>query len=227
MQIRRTLFRELCQLGLIARGCRYRCAAVYRLDVTELRKRGGGLFGIEPADRLDRRVYHQPPENRVSFAYEGRILCVYETARCGGRQNVTWRLKRKIIEQQTDKGLYPYSAVYLRDVKKRHSASTGTTTSTRSVSSVCTRRFLTTWVKASRRRRGQRVRDRDHGISAGVDAGVPKGNGSVSITLKRRRPKGRVIVLQRLDKEKYLDIISSGTNVPYYTNSSQLPVEVY
>jgi len=31
--------------------------------------------------------------------------------------------------------------------------------------------------------------------------------------------------MAKRDKEKYLDIITAGTDVPYYTNSSQLPVE--
>ncbi len=35
-------------------------------------------------------------------------------------------IKRKIIEEQTERGLYPYSAYYLRDVKASAPASIGT-----------------------------------------------------------------------------------------------------
>ena len=44
-------------------------------------------------------------------------------------------IKRKVLEQFTDKNLYPYSKFYLRDIKKATRACTGRTTSPPSASS--------------------------------------------------------------------------------------------
>ena len=88
-----------------------------RLNTRELRKRGGGLFGSNPMTgsigvftiNLPRIGYLS--KNEAEF--KSRLLYL---ARLG---KTSLEIKRKIIEQQTDDGLYPFSAFYLRNIKKR------------------------------------------------------------------------------------------------------------
>lgn len=88
-----------------------------RIDNTELRKRGGGLFGANPLTgsigvltinmaRLgylakDKRDYYERLERLMDLADESLTI------------------KRKNIEKFTDEGLYPYARVYLSSVKER------------------------------------------------------------------------------------------------------------
>jgi ribonucleoside-triphosphate reductase len=87
-----------------------------RLDQTELRKRGGGLFGSNPLTgsigvvtvnlarlgftSLNEEVFFEKLSDLMELAKE------------------SLEIKRKEIERLTEKGLYPYSKFYLRNVKK-------------------------------------------------------------------------------------------------------------
>ncbi|HWP97374.1 MAG TPA: ribonucleoside triphosphate reductase [Syntrophomonadaceae bacterium] len=87
-----------------------------RLDNRELRKRGGGLFGANPLTgsigvvtiNMGRLGYLA--RDREDF-YE-RLLRIMDLA-CSSLET-----KRKILEGETEAGLYPYSQFYLRDVKE-------------------------------------------------------------------------------------------------------------
>ncbi len=72
---------------------------------------------LQPHDRLHRRCHHQSAPYRLSFEYRKRSsepgLATVPIAK------TSLEIKRKIIEEQTERGLYPYSAYYLRDVKAR------------------------------------------------------------------------------------------------------------
>ncbi len=88
-----------------------------RLDVRELRKRGGGLFGANPLtgsigvvtinlprigyDSKNEEEFFKTLENRMNLAKDS--LC----------------MKREAVEAYSDIGLYPYSKFYLRSVKER------------------------------------------------------------------------------------------------------------
>ncbi|MCL2539432.1 MAG: ribonucleoside triphosphate reductase, partial [Oscillospiraceae bacterium] len=88
-----------------------------RLDTKELRKRGGGLFGSNPLTgsvgvvtiNLPRIAYLSKSETE----FKVRLWRLINTARN------SLEIKRKIVEDQTEKGLYPYSANYLKDIKSR------------------------------------------------------------------------------------------------------------
>jgi len=87
-----------------------------RLDTRELRKRGGGLFGSNPLTgsigvytiNLPRIGYRAENEKE----YLEILLQELETGR------TSLNIKRKVIEEQTERGLYPFSAHYLRDVNQ-------------------------------------------------------------------------------------------------------------
>lgn len=87
-----------------------------RLDNRELLKRGGGLFGANPLTgsigvvtiNLPRIGYHAKTEPE----YFERLREMIDLS----KQSLT--IKRKILERFTDRNLYPYSKFYLRDIKK-------------------------------------------------------------------------------------------------------------
>ena len=86
-----------------------------RLDNRELRKRGGGLFGSNPlTGSIGVVTINMPRLGHVSQDKEdfySRLGLIMDIA----RQSL--EVKRKVLENFTDQGLYPYSKFYLRDIK--------------------------------------------------------------------------------------------------------------
>ncbi len=89
-----------------------------RLDKRQLNKRGGGLFGSNPLTGSLGVVTINLP--RISFIsksmsdFKENLLSILELAKD------SLELKRVIIEQFTELGLYPYSKFYLSSIKKNH-----------------------------------------------------------------------------------------------------------
>ncbi|MDD2912426.1 MAG: ribonucleoside triphosphate reductase, partial [Candidatus Bipolaricaulis anaerobius] len=87
-----------------------------RLDVRELRRRGGGLFGSNPLTGSIGVVTLNLP--RLAFLARGegeffdRLRGLLQAA---GRSLI---IKRKLLERLTDQGLYPYSKFYLSSIKQ-------------------------------------------------------------------------------------------------------------
>ena len=87
-----------------------------RLDNRELRKRGGGLFGSNPLTGSVGVVTINMP--RIGYLardkddYFRRLANIMDLARD------SLEIKRKVLENLTDSGLYPYSQFYLRGVKE-------------------------------------------------------------------------------------------------------------
>jgi ribonucleoside-triphosphate reductase len=88
-----------------------------RLDTRHLEKRGGGLFGANPLTgsigvvTINLAAIGFQAESEEDFFQ--RLDGLMEIAR------TSLETKRKVLEQFTSKGLYPYTSFYLRDVKKR------------------------------------------------------------------------------------------------------------
>ena len=193
-----------------------------RLDTSELRKRGGGLFGSNPMTgsigvvtiNLPRIGYLSSTESE----FQARLWRVLQLAKD------SLEIKRKTIEEQTERGLYPYSAHYLRNIKARtdqywfnHFNTVGLV----GMNEAC-RNFL----------------------GAEYDLTTPEGQAFGKRTLEYMRAQlqeiqeetghfynleatpaeGTSYRLAKLDRERYPDILTAGENVFYYTNSSQLPV---
>jgi len=88
-----------------------------RLDNTELRKRGGGLFGANPMTGSIGVVTLNMP--RIGYLAENEEDFIKRTYALMDLAQESLEIKRKILERLTDKGLYPYSKFYLRNVKMR------------------------------------------------------------------------------------------------------------
>jgi anaerobic ribonucleoside-triphosphate reductase len=191
-----------------------------RLDTSELRKRGGGLFGSNPLTgsigvvtiNLPRLGYLAQNEEE----FRQRLLELMETARD------SLEIKRKTIEHQTAKGMYPYSAFYLKNVQERtgeywynHFNTIGLIGMNEASLNLISTDITTPEGQAFALRTLDFMRD--------VITRFQEETGHV-YNLEATPAEGTSYSLARLDKGRYPDIITAGENAPYYTNSSQLPV---
>jgi len=110
-------FANFVNSDMKAEDARSMCCRL-RLDNRELRKRGGGLFAANPLTGSIGVVTINLP--RIGFQYKGneqaffsRLSQIMELA----RQSL--KLKREVLENFTEMGLYPYARFYLSDIKTR------------------------------------------------------------------------------------------------------------
>ncbi len=88
-----------------------------RLDNRELMKRGGGLFGANPlTGSIGVVTINLPRLGFVSDSIDNFLLRLKDMVRLAKESLV---IKRKVLEKFTEKNLYPYSKFYLRDIKAR------------------------------------------------------------------------------------------------------------
>ena len=88
-----------------------------RLDTRELEKRGGGLFGANPLTGSIGVVTINLAAIGYQAASEDDFFARLDTLMIIARSSL--ETKRKILENFTAKGLYPYTRYYLRTVHKR------------------------------------------------------------------------------------------------------------
>jgi ribonucleoside-triphosphate reductase len=132
-------------------------------------------------------------------------------------------IKRKTIENFIEKSLYPYSKFYLQDIKKarggyyaNHFATIGLVGMNESLLNFIGENI------ASKRGRNFALEILDFMRKRLVKYQKETGN---IYNLEATPAESTSYRLALKDKEKYPDIITAGTKkVPYYTNSSQLPV---
>lgn len=89
-----------------------------RIDNRELEYRGGGLFGSNPLTGSVGVVTVNLPKIADSVKNKGeffeKLSCQMEVAK------ESLEIKRALLEDLTDKNLYPYTKFYLRDIKARY-----------------------------------------------------------------------------------------------------------
>ncbi|MCG8564964.1 MAG: ribonucleoside triphosphate reductase, partial [Desulfobacterales bacterium] len=87
-----------------------------RLDNRELRKRGGGLFGANPLTGSIGVVTLNLPRIGYLAETEEDFMARLDTLIQIAADSLA--IKRKVLENFTDKDLYPYSKFYLRKIKE-------------------------------------------------------------------------------------------------------------
>ncbi len=97
--------------GILTHNCRL------RLDNRELRKRGGGLFGANPLTGSIGVVTINMP--RIGYLAKDKKDFYKRLDRLMDIAKESLTVKRALIEKYMDRGLYPYSKFYLKDVKER------------------------------------------------------------------------------------------------------------
>jgi len=193
-----------------------------RLDTSELRKRGGGLFGSNPLTgsigvvtlNLPRLAYLSSNEKEFLLRLEALAELAFQSL----------ELKRKVVERETERGMYPFSARWLAAIKEREGsfwANHFSTIGLVGMEEACLNLFgkdgsLTTET-------GQRFALAVLTRLRGLIASYQNGSGNL-YNLEATPAEGTSYRLAQRDKEQFPDIITAGGDIPYYTNSSQLPV---
>lgn len=89
-----------------------------RLDIRELQSRGGGLFGANPlTGSIGVVTLNLPRCGREARSREDFFELLDKRLELARN---SLEIKRKVLEQFTEKNLYPYTSYYLRAVKAQH-----------------------------------------------------------------------------------------------------------
>ncbi len=192
-----------------------------RLDTKALRKRGGGLFGSNPlTGSVGVFTINLPRIGYLASSKQEFKARLWRMAQVG---KTSLEIKRKLIEQQTEQGLYPYSARYLRDVKKRTGEFWHNHFSTIGIVGM-NEALLNFMEKDISSPEGQAFAAETMEYLRDLLVEFQDETGHV-YNLEATPAEGTAFRLARLDRGRYPDIITAGDNdSPYYTNSTQLPV---
>lgn len=197
-----------------------------RLDNRELLKRGGGLFGANPLTgsigvvtiNLPRIGYIAKKENEFFDDLKEKVQLAVDSL----------SIKRKILERFTDRDLYPYSKFYLREIKqgsglywKNHFSTIGII----GMNEACLN-FIGEDIASDA---GQKFSLKVMDFIRDLISGIQEKTGDI-FNLEATPAEGTSYRLSMLDKKQFPEIICANEEDykkggdPYYTNSTQLPV---
>ena len=198
-----------------------------RIDNRELHKRGGGLFGANPLTGSIGVATLNLPRIGYLAKDEDEFFEHLETLMEIAKDSL--EIKRKGLENFTENGLYPYSRHYLRNVKegfgkywKNHFSTIGLIGMNEAILNLLGCNIASPDGKAFAVKVLSFMREK---LS---DFQEETGN---IYNLEATPAEGTSYRLARIDKARYPDIIvANEKNVaagaePFYTNSSQLPVD--
>lgn len=192
-----------------------------RLDNRELYKRGGGLFGSAPlTGSIGVCTINLP---RIGYLAKTKTEYFERLRKFMDLAKDSLEIKRKALEDFMEKGLYPYSKHYLDQVKKVRGKYFGNHFSTIGLMGMneSLLNFIDEDITTKRGRKfALEVLDfmRDRLIKYQEET-------ENIYNLEATPGEGTSYRQAKEDRERYPDIITAGTKkVPYYTNSSQLPV---
>lgn len=187
-----------------------------QLDVRELLKRGGGLFGsAEQTGSLGVVTINCA---RLGYLYRGdKAALLQQLDRLLEMARQSLEVKRKVIQQHMDTGLYPYTKRYLGTLRNHfstigvnglHEMLRNFTDDTEGLHSEAGRALALEVLDHVRARLVQFQEDTGH-----------------LYNLEATPAEGTTYRFAKEDRKRFPDILQAGTaEAPYYTNSSQLPV---
>ena len=200
-----------------------------RLDNRELKKRGGGLFGANPLTGSIGVVTINLP--RIGYLAKTREEFFERLLSSMQIAHESLETKRGILEDFTDAGLYPYAKHYLSSIKERFGSYWQNHFSTIGILGM--NEALLNFVPiqdtiASKEGKKFAIEVLDFMREKMMDY---QNETNHLYNLEATPAEGTSRRLSKIDKNNYPDIIvaneaavSSGKSSPFYTNSSQLPV---
>lgn len=198
-----------------------------RIDNRELEYRGGGLFGSNPLTGSIGVVTINLPKIGYLAKNEKEFFEILKQKMDIAKESL--EEKRKIIEHLTEYGLYPYTKYYLRDIKKRFNEYWKNHFSTIGLigaNEACLNLLGVNIADENGLKFANKIMDFMRDVI--LDYKKETGN---NYNLEASPAEGASYRLAKKDKENYPDIIvanekeykESGAK-PFYTNSTQLPV---
>ena len=197
-----------------------------RLDNRELFKRGGGLFGSNPLTGSIGVVTINLP--RIGYISESENDFCERLGKFVHLAKESLNIKRKVLEQFTDKDLYPYSKFYLRQIKegtglywKNHFSTIGII----GMNEAC----LNLFGRDIGSQKGQVFALKIIDYLRTILSEIQDETGEM-FNLEATPAEGTSYRLAMLDKEMFPESICANETeyrkgaAPFYTNSTQLPV---
>lgn len=197
-----------------------------RLDKRELQKRGGGLFGSNPLTGSVGVVTINLP--RLGYLSKNEEEFFQRLSKLMEMAKESLEIKRKVIEKFTERGLFPYSKFYLRNLYKRNRKYWKNHFSTIGIVGMneCCLNFTGKDITQPAAYHFAKKTLDFMRLKLEEFQDETKNNYNLEAT----PAEGTSYRLARLDKNKFPEILvannqrlQNGT-APYYTNSSQLPV---
>ena len=187
-----------------------------QLDVRELLKRGGGLFGsAEQTGSLGVVTINCA---RLGYLYKNNPIALYRRLdELLEMAKQSLEVKRKVIEHHMDAGLYPYSKRYLGTLRNHFS-----TIGINGVHEML--RNYSDDQEGTHTAAGRKmaIAMLDHIRERLIAFQEETGN---LYNLEATPAEGTTYRFAKEDQKRFADILQAGSvDAPYYTNSSQLPV---
>jgi len=185
-----------------------------QMDLRELRKRIGGLFGAgDLTGSIGVVTINLPKLGYLAQGEEDFLDLITEYATLAKE---SLEFKRKWVSDNLEKGMFPFSKRYLKNGLKGHFSTIGIVGG----HEAC----LNLLGKGIETPAGIRLMKRtlEHLRELTVKFQEETGN---LYNLEATPAEGTSYRLARIDKKLYKDIITSGSEEPYYTNSTCLPVD--
>ena len=187
-----------------------------QLDLRELLKRGNGLFGS--AEQTGSLGVVTVNCARLGYLYKGDKEALYKRLDyLLERAKTSLEIKRKVIQRHIDQGLFPYTKRYLGTLRNPFSTIgvnglnemiRNFTSDTDDITTSYGHAFALEFLDHVRARLVAFQEETDH-----------------MYNLEATPAEGTTYRFAREDRKRFPDILQAGTDSnPYYTNSSQLPV---
>ncbi|UZP67082.1 ribonucleoside triphosphate reductase [Desulfovibrio mangrovi] len=186
-----------------------------QMDLREIRKKTGGLFGAgDLTGSIGVVTLNLPKLAYLAHNEEDFFDLITEYAELA---KDSLEFKRKLCEQNLDAGMFPYSRRYLKNGYNGHFSTIGVIGG----HEAC----LNMLGKGIESEGGLRLMRRvlDHLRSLTLSFQEETGH---LYNLEATPGEGTCYRLAKIDKDLYEDIKTSGDSVPYYTNSTLLPVGI-
>lgn len=193
----------------------------FTTEKDELKKKGGGLFGANPlTGSIGVVTINMPRIGYLSHSEEEffeRLSELMELAK------ESLEIKRRVVEDLTQEGLYPYSRFYLSEVYQltggcwtNHFSTIGLV----GMHEACVN-FLGVGIDTEE---GRQFAIKVLHFMREKLLEFQKQTGNL-YNLEATPAEGVSYRLAKIDRKNFADIHTSGVNEPFYTNSTQLPVD--
>jgi ribonucleoside-triphosphate reductase len=193
-----------------------------RLDNRELKKRGGGLFGANPlTGSIGVVTLNLPRIGHLAVTEDDFFKRLNRVIKIAADSLI---IKRKVLEEFTEKNLYPYSKFYLRHIKdrtgiywKNHFSTIGII----GMHEAC-QNFMGEGI-ASKKGYDFALKVMDHIRSRMEEIQVETGD---IFNLEATPAEGTGYRLAMMDKRDFPEasFANGDSEIPFYTNSTHLPV---
>ena len=184
-----------------------------QMDLRELRKRTGGLFGAGDLTGSIGVVTLNLP--KLAYLAQGEEDFLDLVGEYAALAKDSLEFKRKMVTDNMDKGMFPFSRRYLKNGFRGHFSTIGLLGGHEACLNLLGKGIDTD--------AGTRlmVRTLDH--LREITSRFQEETGNL-YNLEATPAEGTSYRLAKIDKGLYADIQASGNGVPYYTNSTLLPV---